>query len=304
MKLDLRLAVALFTFPSLVLSCSEPPPAPRQAVEPIGSTPPARPSGPVNTNPNPAPPVTAGTGGGGGMGGTGGGAPPRPVDARPPDAPGADTPPAAVCLMTVPAMGNDGLIDDFNDNNVALRMADGRMGTWTTLKSATAVVTNQAMEGTPELFTINGTNRGLRFRGNEPSAESQWAGQVEVSMVPDCYDASAYRGLELQIRGQNNSRVQVMVLTASVRAQNAVELVGGHYNFPVTVTTAFQTVRILWDQFLPGWGTTPGPKIDPKLVYGLAILPAQRPPTGDASAGSIGTFDFTIDNVRFIAPTP
>jgi hypothetical protein len=304
MKLDLRLAVALFTIPSLAISCGggEATP-PREAVVPIGSTPPARPSGPVITNPGNPPAPTAGTGGGG-AGGAGGSAPPRPVDARPADAPGADAPPAVVCTMTVSAMGNDGLIDDFNDNNVALRMADGRMGSWTTLKSPTAIVTNQMMEGVPELTTIAGTNRGLRFRGNEPTADSQWAGQVEVSIVPDCYDASAYRGLELQIRGQNNSRVQVMVLTANVRAQNSVELVGGHYNFPVTVTTAFQTVRILWDQFLPGWGVTPGPKIDPKLVYGLAILPAQRPPTGDASAGSIGAFDFTIDNVRFISATP
>jgi hypothetical protein len=303
MKIDLRLAVALFTFPSLVLSCvGDTPAPPRQEVIPIGSTPPGRPSGPVNTNPGNVPPVaTAGTGGGG-AGGAGGGAPPRPVDARPVDAPGADTPPAAVCTMTVPAMGNDGLIDDFNDNNVELRMADGRMGAWSTLASPTAMVTNQMMAGVPELATIMGTNRGLRFRGTEPNATSQWAGQVEVGLVADCYDASVYRGLELQIRGLANSRVQVMVLTASVRAQNAIEPVGGHYNFPVTLTAAFQTVRILWDQFLPGWGTTPGPKIDPKLVYGLAILPAERPPTGDASAGSIGAFDFTIDNVRFIAP--
>jgi hypothetical protein len=204
--------------------------------------------------------------------------------------------------MTVAAMGNDANIDDFNDNNVAIRMADGRMGSWATLKSPTAMITNQMMEGVPELTTIMGTNRGLRFRGMEPNAASQWAGEVTVSIVPDCYDASRYGGISLRIRGLATSRVQVMLLTAPVRAQNAVEQVGGHYNFPVTINSAttFQTVNIPWDMFLMGWGQTPGPKPDPKQIYGLAVLPVAGPSTTDAGVAAIGSFDFTIDDVRFL----
>jgi hypothetical protein len=246
----------------------------------------------------PPPPVT----GGGGAGGGGGTRPPDGGSRR--DGAGSDTPAAPACAMTVTAMGNDANIDDFNDNNVALRMADGRMGSWATAQSPTAMITNQMMPGVPELATIMGTNRGLRFRGMEPNAASQWAGEVTVTIVPDCYDASAYRGISLQIRGLAQSRVQVMVLTASVRVQNAVMQVGGHYNFPVTINSAttFQTVTIPWDMFLPGWGVTPGPKVDPKLVYGLAVLPVAGPAPTDAGTAAIGSFDFTIDNVRFLTP--
>jgi hypothetical protein len=294
-----------------VLSCGSETPPPREPLPSIGSTPPARPSGPVQTNPpspypTPTPPtVTAGTGGSTpGTGGTGG-------STRPADSGATDTPPTvAACTTTVAGTGDDGLIDDFNDNNPTVRMADGRAGTWTTHKSGTATVTNQAMEGVPELPTIGGgmANRGLRLRGNAVDPADTYGAEVQVTFSSDpgfCYDASAYDGVQLSIRGLAGTRVFVQLLTASVRAQNAPTPdapIGGHYRVQVNINSAttFQTVTIPWAMFQPGWGVTPGPMVDPKLVYGLAIVTAPRAATGDAGAGSIGAFDFTIDNVRFI----
>jgi hypothetical protein len=303
--------LALVAFSSLALSCgSEPPAPPRQEVVPVPSTPPGRPN-PVQSNPGGVvPPVTAGTSGNPGTGGTGGGA--RPADGgRTADAPGADAPPAVACTMTVPAMGNDGLIDDFNDNNVAVRMADMRAGSWETFKSATATVTNQMTPGVPELPMINAANgRGLRLRGMATDAADSYGAEVQVTFSADpgfCYDASAYGGVSLQIRGLAGTRVFVHALTANVRALNALTPdapVGGHYRSLVTINsaTAFQTVTIPWAMFQPGWGTTPGPNIDPKLIYGLSIVTAPRAAMGDAGSSAIGSFDFTIDNVRFTAP--
>jgi hypothetical protein len=309
MKIAPRSAVVLFALPLLVFgSCvGDPPAPPRTPVVPIGSTPPARPSGPVATNPNPGsvPPAT------GGAGGTGG-APVRPSDARRPDSPGSDTPPAALCTMTVVSMGMDRLIDDFNDNTPAVRAVDGRAGTWETRNSATAMITNQPMPGVPELPTINAANgRGLRVRGMAPDPADTYGAEVQVTFSNDpgfCYDATTSRGVQLQIRGLVGTRVFLQLLTAPVRALNAAtpaSPVGGHYRFPITVNNAMtlQTVMVLWDQFEPGWGTTPGPKVDPKQIYGLAIVTAPRPAANDAgTGGNIGAFDFTIDNVQFIAP--
>ncbi len=302
MKKVPRRSLAL-TAASLLLACAGgggQAPGGGGAVENIGSTPPARPSGPVSTNPPGVP--TSPSSGMGGAGGT------RPPDGgvRRDAASTPDVPAAPACTMTVTAMGNGPLIDDFNDNNVALPATDGRMGTWEVSHSETAMIMGAPMDRVPELTTIMGTNRGLRLRGNEPNAMSQWAGEMAVTFAPDCYDASAYGGIQLQIRGLAGTRVEVAVLTASVRAQNAVMQVGGHYHFPVSITSAttFQTVNITWDMFQPGWGMTPGPKVDPKLVYGLAVVTALRPapaaPTDGGAAPTIGAFDYTIDNVRFM----
>ena len=306
-------ALALLVIPSLLLGCGEEPPAGREPVIPIGSTPPPRPSGPVMTNPagGNVPPVTStpGTGGSGGSGGSGG-VVPRSPDSRPADAPGsADAPLVAACSASVTAMGNDGLIDDFQDNNTAVRMVDGRMGSWKVKQSLTAMT--NAMDGNPTVVQVGGQGnppRALRLQGMEPDAMGQYGAEAEVVLVADessgCYDASSYRGIQLSLKGLQGTSVFVMALTGSVRAQNTPDQVGGHYRFQVNFTNSnqFQTVMIPWDSFMPGWGTTPGPKVDPKLVYGISIVTAPRPSAGNGGTpSSIGSFDFTVDNVRFIA---
>ncbi len=301
--------LAVLALPCFVLSCGGDTQPPRDPVVPIGSTPPARPSGPVQTNPPPVVPpvVTAGTGGGGGgTGGTGGSAP-RPPDARPADAPGAsDAAPVAACTMTVTAAGNTGLIDDFQDGNATILGNDGRDGTWVTYKSAATTLTNVMTEGVPELPATGGVNNGraLRMRGMSTDPADSYGAEAQITFSGDpgfCYDASAYDGLQLSIKGLAGTRVYVQLLTASVRAQNAATPdapVGGHYRFLVSFTNnQIQTVMIPWASFQPGWGTSPGPNVDPKLVYGLTIVTAPR---AAPSTAGIGTFDFTVDNVRFI----
>jgi hypothetical protein len=307
MKSALRLA--LVAFPFVALSCASDPPAPREPVVPVASTPPGRPN-PVPSNPGGVvPPTVGGSGGSPGTGGAGGST--RPPDGgRLPDAPGSDTPPAVACTMTVTAAGNAGLIDNFNDNNASVPTTEMRAGTWETRSSATAMITNQAMPGVPELPMISGANgRGLRVRGMATDPADTYGAEVQVTFSPDpgfCYDASAYTGLQLQIRGLPGTRVFVQALTASVRALNAATPdapVGGHYRALVTINsaTALQTVTIPWAMFQEGWGTTPGPNIDPKQIYGLAIVTAPRAAAPDAGPASIGAFDFTIDNVAFTA---
>ena len=305
-------ALALVAVPSMMLACaSDNPPPPSSSPPPIGSTPPATPVPPLPPPP-PPPTVTAGTGGGG-TAGAGGTARPPDGGRRPDMASVADAPPAVpLCATTVTAMGNDPNIDDFNDNNVELRMADGRMGSWASYNNMTAMVDGQTMVGVPELVMAAAgmaTNRAIRFRGTEMDPAG-WGGQVEASFVPgtDCYDASAYGGIALQIRGLQNTRVKISVYTADVRNLGEMrygQWYGYEHSFGNANPNNFTTLMLRWNQFTPG-GLAPEPRmLDPKLVYGIVVQALSRPALGDAGASpGIGMFDFTVDNIRFLPRMP
>jgi hypothetical protein len=307
-------ALALVSMTSLVLACaSETPPPSNPPSGPVGTSPPPRPATPPTPDaaaspaPAPTPPPTAGTGGSGGAGGTGGTGGSTPML---PDAGAiADAPPAIpLCdpALTIKATGDDGLIDDFNDNDAVIRMADGRMGAWTNGQSPNVELASMV---NPELVTVTGMNRALRYRGTVPPPPAEAYAQLDVTFVDvdsGCYDASAYGGIQLAVRGIANTRVRVWVYTGDVRALGVPNKYGNWYRFDHTITGAmntFTTISIPWEQFLPG-DLAPEPRrLDPALVWGLVVSPTSRPGDAGVNDQPIGMFDFTIDNVRFLPKT-
>jgi hypothetical protein len=276
-------------------------------VDNVGSTPPARPSGPVSTNP-PGVQVSPSTPG---AGGAGGGTRPPDGGARRDGPSVADAPPAAVCPMTVMAAGNDGLIDDFNDNNATVRMVDMRMGLWEIHTSPTTMIAGPAMAPAPELTATGGfmNSRALRLRGTEMDATSYGAGAnvYFVDAMNGCYDASAYaRGVSFSIKGAAGTVVAVVALTGDMRAAGAPNTVGWYRAFlppfAANQVNTVRTVTLAWTDFKPSYGTPPGPNADPKYLLGFQFATAPRPAgtANDAGSPGIGAFDFTIDQVQLV----
>jgi hypothetical protein len=292
---------------SLVLACASETPPPSG---PVATPPPSRPATPPTPDaaaspaPAPTPPPTAGTGGSSGTGGTGGAGGTGGSTTSPPDAGViADAPPAIpACGMTTVATGIDPLIDDFNDNDAVIRLVDGRMGEWANGQRADVELASMI---NPEIVTIMGMNRALRYRGTAPAGAFA---QVETRIAEEisgCYDASTYGGIQLAIRGLANTRVRVWVQTGDLRALGDARF-GEYYHKDLTITGSMNTFRneqIRWEEFEPGLPAPEPRKLNPALIYGLIVSAIAPLTDAGVPQGAIGMFDFTIDNVQFIPKT-
>jgi hypothetical protein len=234
---------------------------------------------------------TGGTGGGatggtgGDTGGTGGGG----TDAA------ADTggTPSMFCTTTVTATGAPGVVDDFEHATAMLPASDGRVGAWYFSKSASATMTMPAEAG-PAIPVAGGvTGNAIHISGSDTTG---YGADLTTTLVADegkgCYDASAYTGVKLSLKGKAGTKIFVTVRMASIRA---IEDKAGHYRKDVTLTDAWQQVTLHWADFNPSWGTPPEPKVlNPKELYALGLV------TAAGMTGQVGDFDIWIDNVEFI----
>jgi hypothetical protein len=227
---------------------------------------------------------TGGTGDGGGTGGTAGGG----ADTAP------DTAPASAhCMASTVATGAPALIDDFEDGNPMLLPNDGRVGEWSFSKSATAVTTPAAAGPLTPVAGGAGapTSKAMHISGTDPTG---WGGDITANLVYNegtgCYDASAYTGVKLSIKGRAGAKVFLIARVATIRAMEAT---AGHYRKEHVLTADWQEVTLKWADFGPSWGTPPEPKlVNPRELYSLGVL------TAPGAGGTVGEFDVWIDNVE------
>jgi hypothetical protein len=199
-------------------------------------------------------------------------------------------------MSTAVATGAAGLLDDFEDGDAMVANNDGRGGGWWFSKSMSAV-TMPDMGGPPT--PVEGgagatPGKAIHVSGSDTAAMG-WGADVSATFVSNgmtgCYDASAYTGLKLALKGKAGSKVFVTVRIAAIRA---IEGMAGHYRKEVTLTNAWQDVAIKWNEFGPGWGTPPEPKmVNPREIYAVGVA------TAPGSDGKVGEFDIWIDNVEF-----
>ena len=234
---------------------------------------------------------TGGTAGGGGTGddagdtaGTGGTA----SDAAP------DTGPTSPhCMTSIVGTGAPALVDDFEDGNPMLLPNDGRVGEWSFSKSDSAVTMPAA--GGPLTPVAGGagaaTSKALHMTGTETTG---WGGSITANLVysegTGCYDASAYSGIKLSIKGRAGAKVFMIARVATIRAMEAT---AGHYRKEHVLTADWQEVTLRWADFGPSWGTPPEPKVvNPRELYSFSVL------TAPGAGGQVGEFDVWIDNVE------
>jgi hypothetical protein len=199
-------------------------------------------------------------------------------------------------MSIVAGTGDPGLIDDFEDGNSVVLPNDGRAGPgWWFSKSMTSTTTQPAASGAGVPVDGGMPGKALHVAGTEGGmGNNAWGADITATIVADgmtgCYDASAYTGLKVSLKGKAGSKVFVLVGTAPIRA---ISSMAGHYRKEVTLTADWQDVTIPWAMFGPGWGTPPSPMVNPKEVYTVGVA------TAPGAGGMVGEFDFWIDNLAF-----
>jgi hypothetical protein len=182
-------------------------------------------------------------------------------------------------------MGTPPLIDDFEDGNADVTMADGRVGGWF-LSTDTTGTTTPAV-GAPMPLDGGMPGKALHVSG---SGLTGWGASLSASITPKdaCYNGSKFTGITVSMKGTGT--VWVSVLTAAVRS--APVGMQNHYKKMVTLTAEWQTVTISFTELTQpgGWGTIV--PFDATKIYGIDFGPS-------TTMGMPTAFDFWVDNLSF-----
>jgi len=188
--------------------------------------------------------------------------------------------------------GNDPEIDDFEDGNARLGVADGRSGIWKAIGDGSG---KQAPSPGEIAFPVRLAEPGrasrfvLRLR-----AERMTVGGAGVSadLAPGrCYDASAYAGIELSARGTGRVYLAAMMIDLMEKKWGGLceRDCYDQHSAPLDLTRGWRRYQIRWEQLeQAGWGR--------RLAFDPARLLALSVSVQSADTPS----ELAIDDVRFI----
>lgn len=129
------------------------------------------------------------------------------------NAPVREPPPLAPCPKLAVAQGGAPLIDDFEDRNARLAIADGRDGIWMVYNDGSGKQVPPGLSPLhPErLAKARGDSKySLHTSGGKFSI---WGSILVGTLTADsCYDASAYSGIEFWAKGNTRIHVQLSVI--------------------------------------------------------------------------------------------
>lgn len=192
------------------------------------------------------------------------------------------------CRLRATAIGEQPMIDDFEDGDDEVLALEHRSGLWRWARDTDAPGSAPALLPIPRV-TPSGSNRmALHVKGGRLL---DWGAIVEFNFKPGCYDASAYRGLKFQAKGPG--RVFV-----APRETNTIPIAEGGtctsdcYNphvKKIELERQWKTYRIEWSEFEQrGYGR---PGFDPRRLHSLAFLfrPEDTP------------YDAWFDDVSFVS---
>jgi hypothetical protein len=193
--------------------------------------------------------------------------------------------PGDACVSTSVGSGLLGAIDDFDDGDAALQAIDGRSGSW--LFSSDGTGTTMPMPGAPVPVAGGVTGSALHLQGTGLTGEGA-ALHATMTDSGDCYDASAYRGLNIALKG--SGEVWLVVRTAPVDAEPAGKR--DYHRLKLGVNAGWTTYTTLWSQ-LGQSGLTGATKVefDATVITGIDIVPT--------SSATPLSFDFWVDNIAF-----
>ena len=190
---------------------------------------------------------------------------------------------APLCNTVVVGSGTLGSIDDFDDGNAFILPSDGRSGSWTFTSDGTGTTTPAPGTATPSAVGEMGLAQRVQGAGLTGNGAELAAGVVPLG---DCYDASAYRGVNIALKG--SGQVELSVLTAAVNAQPTAKQ--DQYKASVTLTNAWQDLSFAWSEFhQSGYAGATVVPFDNTKITGFALTPH--------SANKPLSFDITIDNL-------
>jgi len=191
----------------------------------------------------------------------------------------------------------DGLIDDFEDNDNQIAKIADRGGYWFTSHDPNG----STIDPTPFAISAGGagSEKGLHVYGQTSSDSAAWGSLVGASFVEQgVYDASKYSGISFKAKVGPKSTKNIRFQVGDVNTHpdgGVCKNCWNHFGKDLQLTDDWKEYRISFAELQqqPGWGDR-FPALTPtKLIaFYWAISPAK-------------SFDLWIDDIRFLeCPAP
>jgi hypothetical protein len=201
---------------------------------------------------------------------------------------------------TVPAQ--DGLVDDFEDDNGQIVLLDGRDGYWWKNADKEGATFTDPPQGAPLKFAddgANGSTKSLHIAGSTVTGGDQAYG-VEVgtnllSTKGSLYDGSKYAGVSFTAKVGPKSAKKVRFNLGDVNTHpdlGSCTNCWNHFSKDLELSTEWTEYRVSFTDMVqrPGWGVPRPKSISSNALYTLTF----------AFEGSGGEFELFVDDIQFL----
>jgi hypothetical protein len=201
-----------------------------------------------------------------------------------------------------PTPAEDGMLDDFEDDNTQVVKLDGRDGYWWKNADKEGAKFTDPPDGAPLKFADDGANgsaKSLHVAGTTVKGSDQAYG-VEVgtnliSTKASVYDASKYIGVSFMAKVGPKSVKKVRFNMADVNTHpdlGSCTNCWNHFMKEVDLSTEWKEYQVSFKEMAQrqGWGEPRPKSISPDQVYSLTF----------AFEGNGSEFELFVDDVQFL----
>jgi hypothetical protein len=193
---------------------------------------------------------------------------------------------------------DDGLIDDFEDENTQISAIAGRNGYWWTKHDDKG----STIGPDPFIPSEDASSSGLALRATGKTAvgapQEAWGAGFGINLLTRqdaVYDASKYVGVSFKAKVGEGSTRQVRFAIGDVNTHpnaGVCKVCWNHFSKDVTVTKQWKEYRVLFSEVQPqaGWG-------DPRP----AALTTSKLVSMDWTITGGQVYDLWIDDIQFLA---
>jgi len=204
------------------------------------------------------------------------------------------------------APAQDGLVDDFEDDNGQIVLLDGRDGYWWKNADKEGAKFTEPAADAPLKFADEGaagSAKSLHFAGSTVKGSDQAYG-VEVgtnlvSQQGSLYDGSKYVGVSFMAKVGPKSVKKVRFNMGDVNTHpdlGACKSCWNHFSKDIELSTEWKEYQVSFKDMVqrPGWGEPRPKSISSKELYTLTF----------AFEGSGGEFELFVDDIQFLECKP
>jgi endoglucanase len=188
----------------------------------------------------------------------------------------------------------DGLIDDFEDDNTQMVKLDGRSGYWFTHTDPNGS-TIEPETLTPEEGGASGKGHAVHIIGETASSQGAYGSTLGLNFKGSgTYDASKYVGIRFKAKIKEGTSRAVRFKIPDVNTHKDAGVCTdcwNHFGKDLTLSTEWEEYVVLFDDVHqnPGWGSPRPQHVAKDKLWGIdwTINPGRK-------------FDLWIDDVEFI----
>lgn len=200
---------------------------------------------------------------------------------------------SALCPKWI-RQGDDGLIEDFEDDDNQVVKLDGRGGYWWFHTDPTGS-TLEPGSFMPEAHP-DGTGHAIHVWGTTSTAQGAYGSSMGYTFAREgTYDASKYVGIRFRAKAKEGSSRSIRFKIADVNTHKDAGVCTdcwNHFGTDVTLTNEWEDYVVLFDDLFQeaGWGSPRPSGVTVEKLWGvdMTIKPGR-------------TFDFWVDDVEFIS---